>query len=229
MKWMIYALLLANLAVFAWSFRPAQQSAVQPVPTASSDVPTLVLLNEPGDRQSKPAAVVTPDVEPETIPAVEPKPLCWGLGPFDKRAESRAAAGLLSKQGVAASVDVVRLPDLPGHWVVLPPFPTRKAARQAIAKLKAIGIEDYFLVATGEMKNAVSLGVFSRPDTAARRVRELERHGITPQVDSVPLPQREYWLDLGAAETDVETVERALGLLAADYPEVDWLQHPCAE
>ena len=161
MKWMVYGLLLANLAVLAWSFRSAPPEPV--VQSAPADAETLVLLKEPGPEPGEVEAIPEPDhAQPEPV-AVEPQRLCWGLGPFAKRAQGRTAVELLSKQGITAGVQTVGLPDLEGHWVLLPPFSSRGAARDAIDELKAKGIKDYFLVATGEMKNAVSLGVFSRP------------------------------------------------------------------
>ena len=79
--------------------------------------------------------------------------------------------------------------------MLLPPAQSRQVARDSISQLKANGIKDYFLVVTGEQTNAVSLGVFSQPELAQRRLDAIAKLGFSPSIQTVDLPLREYWLD----------------------------------
>ena len=78
---------------------------------------------------------------------------------------------------------------------MLPPAESREAAQQSVARLKQLKVTDYFLVATGEKTNAVSLGVYSQFESAHRRIKEMQDLGFKPDFEKVELPKREYWLD----------------------------------
>lgn len=188
MKWIIYLLLLANLAFGLWSYR-SQELASASVPSeGENDNLRLVLVKEFLAQQNKPSTVAT-DGNAETSGN------CYTLGPFkavddaDKVRHELRQAGLTAKRRI--STDNTRK----GFWVLLPPAASHDAARKAIDELKSKGIKDYFLVATGDKTNAVSLGVFSQSDTAQRRFEQIVKLGFKPVIQHVNLPLREYWLD----------------------------------
>jgi len=82
------------------------------------------------------------------------------------------------------------------YWVYLQPTASRDAARKIAQKLKKEHqIKDIFIVATGDKKNAISLGVFSKFELAYRRQAEMRKLGFGAQLKDVKLPTKEYWLD----------------------------------
>ncbi|MEJ2440076.1 MAG: SPOR domain-containing protein [Gammaproteobacteria bacterium] len=186
MKWMIYILLLANLAFGLWSYRSQELASTNAPGPSENDNLRLVLVKEFRAQQNKP---------PTTNGNAETSGNCYTLGPFkavddaDKVRQELKQAGLTARR--RSSTDTTRK----GFWVLLPPAASHAAARKIIDELKAKGIKDYFLVATGDQTNAVSLGVFSQSDTAQRRFEQLVELGFKPVLQKVNLPKREYWLD----------------------------------
>lgn len=180
-KWFLYSLILFNVGFFAWN---SQRGIPLEKINQSDDLDggtKLLLLKE------QPAAVAD---NPETI-TVES---CYSIGPLARKTEARALNKKLSNWGIAAKRRVNKTVT-EGFWVIIPPAKSRKRANKKIKKLKELGIHDYFLVATGSQKNAISLGVFSKSSSARRRLKEMNKKGITAKITGADLPKRSYWLD----------------------------------
>lgn len=216
MKWIILFLVVVNLAFFAWNYQkvPWRHHATANALDNGDDVPRLRLLDEPAASHARGGLSTTGGAQ------------CATLGPFEKRAQAAAAAQRLHGMDLTARVRVEHLPDEGGFWVLIPPAKTHAAARKTIDRLRAKGVKDYFLVAAGDMKNAISLGVFSSDSAARQRLANIRKLGFAPQLQGVPLPQRRYWLDL-AANAKPDDAERALKALLSDYPHLGRTRHAC--
>lgn len=71
------------------------------------------------------------------------------------------------------------------HWVYKPPLSSYEDALAKGRELKALGIKDYFIVQTANMRNAISFGVFQNEDLAAKLMDDLRRKGVRNLVKSV--------------------------------------------
>lgn len=181
-KWFLYSLVLINIGFFAWSSRSGIP-LVQVNPNDDlDDAVRLLLLKE------QPSKTLIESENTEKALA------CFSVGPFVRKTEARAAKKRLGKWNIQAKRRALKT-STKGFWVIILPSKTRKAARRKIKKIKELGIKDYFLVATGAQKNAVSLGVFSKSSSARRRLKEMQRKGVEAQIIGVDLPKRSYWLD----------------------------------
>ena len=66
-----------------------------------------------------------------------------------------------------------------GWWVFIAPQANRSAALKKAAELKALGVEDYFIVQEeGANRWALSLGVFRTEESALARLAALRRQGV---------------------------------------------------
>lgn len=184
MKWIIYALLLANLGFGLWHYR-SQALSEETASTGDDDNLRLVLVKEYLAQQDKPPATG------KTQTAAS----CYTLGPFKSAKDVDAVRSQLKQAGLTTKRRTLKDTSRKGFWVYLPPTKTRGQARAEIKELKAKGVTDYFLVVSGDRTNAVSLGVFAQSDTAKRRIEDIKAMGFKPQIDQVDLPRREYWLD----------------------------------
>lgn len=183
MKWLIYLLLLVNLAFGLLHFRSVRLADIKaPV---DDDNLRLVLLKEYLARQDNPASGES------NLIALR----CNTLGPFAKKTDANKIRNKLDELGMQVTRRVNKDNRRKGYWVMIPPANSRDEAKRSIEDLQARDVHDYFLVATGEQVNAVSLGVFSRSELAQRRYDEIKELGFRVQVRPVDLPQREYWLD----------------------------------
>jgi len=89
-------------------------------------------------------------------------------------------AMILARQGFQVYIDFKRQRVKNGYWVILPPFLNVSSARKAIMILKGRGLKDVAVIASGELENAISLGIFNKISTAKRRQKELQALGYHP-------------------------------------------------
>ena len=185
MKWLIYSLIVINLGVAAWHYRGGDSRQDGVIAEAGDqDGQQLVLLREHRAQQEK-----------EKAAKVAPARLCYGLGPFENSEHAKQAQQVLKQQGISAQSVTLRDTSRDGYWVVIPPATDRETARRSLEELKGKGVKDYFLVATGQHENAISLGVFSKQEHAERRINDINSMGFSPVIESVKLPRKVYWLE----------------------------------
>jgi hypothetical protein len=212
MKWLIYLLLLLNIAMFVWHFQSGEIPGDRSPAASGQDEATLSLVLLKEKQQQKKQEVTR---------------WCYSLGPFEDKQQANLASGILKVAGIEAKQRLSKDARRKAYWVLLPPAESREAAQNSVARLKELKVTDYFLVATGEKTNAVSLGVYSQFESAHRRIKEMQDLGFKPDYEKVELPKREYWLDwprdggkaLSETElkkaqkisSDVRQIERACG------------------
>jgi hypothetical protein len=63
-------------------------------------------------------------------------------------------------------------------WVFIPPQPDRASADRKASELASLGVKDFFIVNEGPQQFAISLGIFSREETANRRLEELRARRV---------------------------------------------------
>ena len=180
MKWIIYTLLLLNIAMFAWHYQSGKATGDTSVALTEQDETgiSLVLLQE--RRIQKEQAITR---------------WCYSLGPFADKQQADLVSGILKSSGIKAKRRISKDARRKAYWVLLPPAESREAAQKSVARLKQLKVDDYFMVVTGEKTNAVSLGVFSKFESAHRRIKEMQDLGFKPEYEKVELPKREYWWD----------------------------------
>ena len=192
MKWLIYGLLLLNLAFGLWHFRSQQVKFVED--GNDDESLRLVLLSEYLNQQA-------PTASTDSEFSTQTNARCYTLGPFKSKSAATSLRKELDTIGIAAIRRMSKDNSRQGYWVIIPPEANRNAAKAHINDLKDKGIKDYFLVVTGEQTNAVSLGVFSKSELAQRRLDEIKELGFSARIEKVDLPLREYWLDWPIEQT----------------------------
>lgn len=173
----VFLLLVAlNLAFFAWVRYYAPSDS-------ASD-------SEPLRRQIKPDSIhILAGAELAGLPVLKPKPpapvepaaaqaACVEWGGF-AIAEAPKAEQALAPLALGARLSQRRSEETAGWWVFIPPQANRPAALKKTAELKALGIDDYFIIQDeGKMRWAVSLGIFSSEDAAKSRLDALRAKGV---------------------------------------------------
>ncbi len=198
MRALLLVLILANLVFFAWA-----RYASQPEATDGT---------APPGRQIEPEKlkIVAP---PETAAlAVAPKPApasalkCLEWGSFTV-ADAPRAEKALEPLTLGARLGHRRTEELAAWWVFIPPQDNRPAAQKKAAELKALGVEDYFIVQDeGDYRWALSLGVFRSEDAAQARLAALRDKGVRsaqlgPRETVVP----KVWLQVKSVDAALET------------------------
>lgn len=206
-----------------------------------ADVPRLTLIDEldqaPVRRLETPATTPTPAAaetdaaEPELetslpgISATLPESLivpmrlaadaCFSFGPF---AESRRAERLLDWLHERDSRAALRRESVTDDaatrgkqlsWVYLEP---RDDAEATLRELRASGVSDVRVIETGDLENAISLGLFSSQASVNRRLRELQDRGYRPVVVPYSEDSAVAWVDARISRS--ETIDE----LIRDFP-----------
>lgn len=134
----------------------------------------------------------------------EPRP--WEVRCYRSEAQpepSMAAAeqAWLQGHGLSATLSEGKQRLQTGTWVYLPPFPSRRAARQAERHLQRDGFEQHMLVTGKELHNAVSLGVYQDLQQARQLLQELRDKGYA-QAETRPRYryQTAYWVEFEVSQ-----------------------------
>lgn len=212
MKLIVYFLLICNIGFAAWHFRGLGAGDGK----ASLDINNeneLILLSEFKQHQKK-------------LSSESGSKLCFSLGPFTQKQLSSQAQTLLKTNNI--KTERIRLRDTSrrGFWVILPASQTRKQAIEHILKLKKYKIKDYFLVATGPDKNAVSLGVFSQKKLARKRVDQMIRLGFIPRMENVALPRKVYWLNW-YKDSKIQPDNKIISQIKKSSPKISKIERSC--
>jgi hypothetical protein len=217
-----------NIAFFLWQSTSMGSSSggAKRHLAQNENVPTLVLLNEAeanknSDSQpTQTAMLASPPAQDKKYAA------CYSLGPFDQISFIKSTTSQLHQLGA----DIIQRKETEevvlGHWVFLPSFPSWQDARKKVAELEEKGIKDIFILGRGEMKNAVSLGLFKKQESADRRLAQLKKIGITPHVETQQTNKEYVWLDINVETKDAE-VKSLLKTLADTNSELQMQTRSC--
>ena len=203
MKWIVWTLLVANLAVVGFFIGRGQWPQESAVQTASLNVDRLSLRS-----QSAPATRETPS------PAAQPV-LCmeWRGLSREEFAQVREQLKSLAGERVMSFAEV---PLNTRQWVIFPPLPSAESAAAKLGELVAAGLKDAFVVKDGAWRNAISLGLYADADAAQRRVLEAEGKGVLgTRVEVLPRQGTDFYFVIRSDDPD--TLKSLSGIKQA-YP-----------
>lgn len=158
---------------------PVQATNEQPAPAASA---------RPGAPHSRTtAATRTPHASGYT---------CLAVGPFLTRDALRSVRQSLGDEAVRSRQREDAIAQSQGWWVHLPAAASHAQALILAQRLGERGVRDYFIVTTGEPRNAISLGLFRDPANARKRRDQAVAQGfaarMSERVETLPA----WWLDV---------------------------------
>ena len=167
MRTFFLLLVVANLGFFAWTQYFAQtESASDPEPLVRQMYPEKIRIID-GQELARQAA------KPE--PAA---PTCIEWGAFSV-AEAPRGEQALEPLALGARLSQNRTEETAGWWVFIPPQGSRAAAGKKTVELKALGIDDYFVIQDeGRERWAISLGVFRTEEAAKARLEALKAKNV---------------------------------------------------
>ena len=198
MRTLFLILVLANLAFFAWSryFSPSEAAADGVV--AHRNEPDKLKIVPPSETAPAPLTQKAP-------PATLAPSGCLEWGSFTLADYPRAEKAL-EPLALGARLGQRRTEETAGWWVFIPPQGTRQAALKKAAELKALGVEDYFVVADeSDSRWAVSLGIFRTEEAAHARLQGLRAQGVRSAIVGLRetvVPK--VWIQVKGVDTQLE-------------------------
>ena len=183
MRVLFLLLVLANIAFFAWSryVSPIDASA-DPLPLGRQINPDKLKILAPAE-VPQPAAAAKPAPAPPAPAPTSAAPAaagasCLEWGSFTL-ADLPKAEKALEPLALGERLAQRRTEELAGWWVYIPAQGSRPGALKKAAELKALGVDDYFVITDeGPYRWAVSLGVFRNEEAAQARLAALREKGV---------------------------------------------------
>ena len=176
MRLLFLALVLANLAFFAYAQFAGESAARNPVSQLEVSAEKIKVLKASG--RSAPDRIAPPAGSAPARTATAAPTACieWGVfaGPDVARAEAALAKLELPAERIERTVT-----DAGGYWVYMPPQKTKADADRKVKELKALGVTEFFLVQDpGQWRNAISLGIFRTEEAAQGYLAKLKERGV---------------------------------------------------
>lgn len=136
-----------------------------------------------------------------SIPSIDdgshsPRAMCFSYGPFPDNQQVSELMDWFRQRDVTIAQRLEAGDDNQLFWIYLAPQASRGNALQALDDLKKKGIKDYHLIETGDLRNAISLGLFSTQASVNRRLNELHSKGYQPVVVPHRNKKAIYWVDV---------------------------------
>jgi len=137
-----------------------------------------------------------------TTSAGQPSMTCPTIGPVPDGARAKTVGDWLRRHQVPTATRVMEEAVTAYYQIFLPPFATIDEANHHLHELKQAGITESSLIARGELRHGISLGVYRKKASAKRRVQQLHDLGIRPQLRPQLQARQAYWLDVGPVAGD---------------------------
>jgi hypothetical protein len=214
LKTLVVSLVLANVCYFLWEHgiakKPEPVAAPAPLGTLklASESPDAVRLESSGNAAGAPPAAGSAPVASDGAREGSGAGLltnvkrCISVGPFRDVSEAAHAASTLRGGGYDPRQRVAEGEVWAGVWVYLPLPAARPAAEQALAKLKAGGIDDALEMPGPNEGSVISLGLYSEPKRAQSRVAQVQALGFNPGIADRKRTGNVYWIDIDLKPTD---------------------------
>jgi hypothetical protein len=200
LKSIVVVLVLANVCYFLWEHGVAKAPEVD----VAAAPATLKLASESPDAVRVPPSEPIADSPREAGSSglLTNVKRCISVGPFRDVSEAAHAASTLRSGGYDPRQRVADGEVWAGVWVYLPLPPTRPAAEQTLAKLKAGGIDDALEMPGPNDGSVISLGLYSEPKRAQARVAQAQALGFNPGIADRKRNGNVYWIDIDLKSTD---------------------------
>jgi hypothetical protein len=184
MRWIILIVVMANGVLFYWfggqqSYRMAELAGQYSFMTANVGNITLVSELPASDVIYFKEVALEHEETVELAAVIDFSDRCVAVGPFDDKEIVEAVIEGLAGAGVESQSWEAMMSEPVNYWVYLPPQRNKQSARRLAEELYVNRVESYVFEA-GELKNGLSLGVFSSRENADRRVESLIQKGYNP-------------------------------------------------
>jgi hypothetical protein len=205
MRALFLALVLANLAFYAW-WRSMEPGAA---PVARQIAPEKLKIVAPSSLPPVAPATKPSAPAPASAPAAAAAPgtasACIEWGSFTL-ADAPRAEKALEPLALGPRLAQRRAEEVAAWWVFIPPQGNRQGALRKAAELKQLGVEEYFIVQEeGEHRWALSLGVFRTEEAARARLSALRGQGVrTARIGARETVVPKVWLQVKSVDAPLQ-------------------------
>lgn len=177
MKWLVWLLILLNVGLLVYF----NLDALVPKPVAAGreiDAEKLKVLSakelETTPKKQAPPAVA--EAVPEKTPDAPTGCYKWGNFTTTNLPSAQVVLVRLGLEG-AVNQESIASQDK-RFWVYYPPLKTAELAKQKAEEIKALGVDELFIVQDSQWRNAISFGLFSDEQLASGLLSDLQAKGL---------------------------------------------------
>jgi len=191
MRLIVLLLLLLNVGLYAYF--NMNQLAPAPV-TANKEInpEKLIVLNkealdampksEPTNFMvgNQPTAIPQASMPPTSMPKVSETVVttCYSWGNFTQT-NLPAAQVVLARLGLQSEIKQEQVASEDRRfWVYYPPLKSAELAEKKAAEIKALGVQELYIVQDSQWRNAISFGLFQDEQLASSLLNELQNKGV---------------------------------------------------
>jgi len=189
MKWWVWLLVVVNVALFAYFNVHSPKAEV-----ANKEIsPEKLKVLSAKDLESMPKKAATPPVAAEQVATVaESVATCYKWGNFTTT-NLPSAQVVLVRLGLQADInqEVIEQQEK-RFWVYYPPLRTTELARQKAEEIKALGVEELYVVQDSQWRNAISFGLFSDEQLASSLLTSLQEKGVKGATKALRNPGKSF-------------------------------------
>lgn len=217
MKWLVWLLLLLNLGLLAYFNQDRFLPATPQLKQAEITPEKITVLNQKqiDALPKKVVEVIAPP--PPAVTCIE-----WGIFSTASLANAQSAIASLS---LLATVKEQTSQEAKRFWVYKPPLKTIEEAQAKAEELKALGVEELFVVQEPKWKNAISFGVFEDEKLALKLLQELKAKGVKDAVKALRNQGKGHASLLLNKLTDTDVA--ALRRLNPEFPQTELKEVSC--
>lgn len=176
MKLLVWLLLLLNVGLLVYF----NLDLIAPKPTLAdrSIMPEKLKILSLADLDAMPKKVVAPAVEAVPVAVVDAATSCYKWGNFTKT-NLPAAQVVLVRLGLQSTINQEQSDNEDRRfWVYYPPLKSAELAQEKAAEIKALGVEELFIVQDSQWRNAISFGLFQDEQLASALLNDLLAKGV---------------------------------------------------
>ncbi len=154
------------------------------------------------------ALLATLDAAESTVP------WCAEAGVFADRPAAQAFLDSAAALGLSGVIEARQEPVASTWWVHMPPFATEAEAMARLQELQAKNIDSYYM-RTGEMAGGISLGVYSREESARIGQQQLAGKGYETSIREVFRMGERFYVQLRMPDASLREAPEWTGFLSA--------------
>jgi hypothetical protein len=224
MRLLLWLLLLSNVVLLAY-FQLGSQQPAGPLAGHQAIDPGKIRILTPEElaRMPKRGDPLLP-ASPSPAAASMPVAACYEWGSFAAPDAARAKAAL-DRIGLESTAKPQTPQEAVRYWVYIPPRESLEKAQAKVDEIKALGIEESFIIQEPKWRFAVSLGVFKADALATKFLEELHSRGIKSAVKG--RRNQEGWQTGYTIKNVLPAQAEEIGKLKPDFPGSELKQVNC--
>ena len=206
MKLLVCLLVLLNVGLLVYF----NLDVIAPKPALAdrSINPDKLKILSQTDLDALPKKVESAEVEAMPVTTLGAGSSCYKWGNFTKT-NLPAAQVVLVRLGLESVVNQEQgAKEDRRFWVYYPPLKSADLAQQKSVEIKAMGVEDLFIVQDSQWRNAISFGLFQDEQLASSLLSELQEKGVKGATKALRSPGK----SLNSLLIKAVTAEKALEL-----------------